>query len=48
MNPKRMKPGSKIAIISPSSGLPHLFPDTYELGLRNLQEVLGFEVVEIT
>ena len=45
--PQRLKPGSRIAIISPSSGLPHLFPDTYELGLRNLEELMGFEVMEM-
>ncbi|GFZ91903.1 LD-carboxypeptidase [Paenibacillus marchantiophytorum] len=45
--PKRIMPGSRIAIISPSSGLPYLFPDIYELGLRNLQEVMGFEIVEM-
>ncbi|PZE20643.1 S66 family peptidase [Paenibacillus xerothermodurans] len=44
---KRMMPGSRIAIISPSSGLPHLFPEIYELGLKSLQEVMGFEVVEM-
>ncbi|UFJ38960.1 LD-carboxypeptidase [Brevibacillus humidisoli] len=45
--PKRLKPSSRIAIISPSSGLPYLFPDNYELGLNNLQEFIGFEVVEM-
>jgi muramoyltetrapeptide carboxypeptidase LdcA involved in peptidoglycan recycling len=45
--PKRIMPGSTIAVISPSDGLPYLFPDIYELGLKNLQEVMGFEVVEM-
>lgn len=45
--PNRLKPGSRVAIISPSSGLPYLFPDIYELGLNNLQEVLGLEYVEM-
>lgn len=43
---KKLNAGSKIAIISPSNGLPYLFPDIYELGLKNLREVLGFEIVE--
>lgn len=47
IKPKRLKSGSKIAIISPSSGLPYLFPDIYELGLKHLQEVFGLEVVEM-
>jgi muramoyltetrapeptide carboxypeptidase LdcA involved in peptidoglycan recycling len=44
--PRQLGPGSKIAVISPSSGLPSLFPEIYELGLKNLKEVLGFEIVE--
>ncbi|CAM3719627.1 S66 peptidase family protein [Marinicrinis lubricantis] len=47
IKPARLKSGSKIAIISPSSGLPHLFPDIYELGLNNLRDVLGLEIVEM-
>lgn len=47
LKPKRLKRGSKIAIISPSSGLPYLFPDTYELGLRNLRELFGLEIIEM-
>lgn len=43
---KKLIPGSRIAIISPSNGLPYLFPEIYELGLKNLKEVLGFEIVE--
>ena len=44
---KKIRPGSRIAIISPSNGLPFLFPDNYELGLRNLKEIFGFEIVEM-
>ncbi|MCY7486105.1 MULTISPECIES: S66 family peptidase [Paenibacillus] len=47
LKPKRLQRGSKIAIISPSSGLPYLFPDTYELGLRNLRELFGLEIIEM-
>lgn len=45
--PTRLMSGSKIAIISPSNGLPHIFPGIYELGLQNLQELLGFEMIEM-
>ncbi|WP_291578546.1 S66 family peptidase [Clostridium sp. UBA6640] len=47
IKPKRLKEGSRIAIISPSNGLPFLFSDIYELGLKNLREILGFELVEM-
>ncbi|AIF43019.1 S66 peptidase family protein [Virgibacillus sp. SK37] len=47
IKPKRLKKGSKIAIISPSNGLPYLFPEIYELGLKQMQEVLGFEIIEM-
>ncbi len=43
---KRLKRGSNIAIISPSSGLPDLFPDIFKLGIKNLTEVLGFKLIE--
>ena len=45
---KKLQPGSRIAIISPSSGLPFLFPETYELGLKNLKEIFGFRIVEMS
>jgi len=47
IKPKKLKSGSKIAIISPSNGLPFIFPKIYELGLRNLQETLEFEIIEM-
>lgn len=46
IKPKRLKPGSKIAIISPSNGLPFLYPNIYELGLKNLREIMEFEIIE--
>ncbi|WP_246168343.1 S66 family peptidase [Paenibacillus antarcticus] len=45
--PTRLRVGSKIAIISPSSGVPYVFPGIYELGLQNLQDMLGFEIIEM-
>jgi muramoyltetrapeptide carboxypeptidase LdcA involved in peptidoglycan recycling len=47
LKPKRLTRGSKIAVVSPSSGVPYLFPDIYELGLKNLKEKFGFEIVEM-
>ncbi|KRF07244.1 microcin C7 resistance protein MccF [Paenibacillus sp. Soil766] len=47
IKPKRLKSGSKIAIISLSNGLPYLFPDIYEMGLKNLMETFALEVVEM-
>jgi len=47
IKPKKLKIGSRIAIISPSNGLPFLFPDIYELGLKNLQEIMSLEIVEM-
>lgn len=47
MKPKRLKQGSKLAAISPSSGLPYLFPETFELGLSNLREMFGFDIIEM-
>lgn len=44
---KKIQRGSRIALISPSNGLPFLFPGIYELGLKNLKEIFGFKIVEM-
>ncbi|MFB6808044.1 S66 peptidase family protein [Streptomyces sp. NPDC056387] len=44
--PPKPVPGDRIAVVSPSSGLPGLFPLPYELGLRRLHEEFGLEPVE--
>lgn len=44
--PPKPSPGDRIAVVSPSSGLPGLFPRPYELGLARLREVFGLEPVE--
>ncbi|MFE2327996.1 S66 peptidase family protein [Streptomyces sp. NPDC059385] len=44
--PSKPVPGDRVAIISPSSGLPELFPLPYELGLKRLREDFGLEPVE--
>ncbi|OIJ69028.1 S66 family peptidase [Streptomyces mangrovisoli] len=44
--PPKPSPGDRIAVISPSSGLPALFPRPYELGLERLRKEFGLEPVE--
>ena len=44
--PPKPRPGDKVAIVSPSSGLPQLFPRPYELGLRRLREDFRLVPVE--
>lgn len=44
--PQRLQPGDKVAIVSPSAGLPHLFPWVYEQGLRRIKEVFDLNPVE--
>lgn len=43
--PAKVRAGDRIAVLSPSSGLPMVFPDVFELGLRRLRE-MGLEPVE--
>ncbi|MBQ0902945.1 S66 peptidase family protein [Micromonospora sp. U21] len=44
--PTKPKPGDRVAVVSPSAGLPGLFPHVHELGLRRLCEEFGLEPVE--
>ena len=44
--PPKPRPGDRVAIVSPSSGLPGLFPAPYELGLRRLREDFRLVPVE--
>jgi muramoyltetrapeptide carboxypeptidase LdcA involved in peptidoglycan recycling len=44
--PAKPKPGDRVAVLSPSAGLPAIFPHVYELGLRRLRDVFGLEPVE--
>ncbi|SBT51941.1 S66 family peptidase [Micromonospora auratinigra] len=44
--PAKPKPGDRVAVVSPSAGLPALFPHVHELGLRRLREEFGLEPVE--
>jgi muramoyltetrapeptide carboxypeptidase LdcA involved in peptidoglycan recycling len=44
--PPKPKPGDRVAVLSPSAGLPAIFPEVYELGLRRLRDAFGLEPVE--
>lgn len=44
--PHRLQKGDKVAILSPSAGLPSIFPWVYELGLKRLREVFQLEPIE--
>lgn len=44
--PPRLQPGDKVAVLSPSAGLPFLFPWVYELGLQRLRDVFQLVPVE--
>ncbi|MFG2989401.1 S66 peptidase family protein [Streptomyces sp. NPDC048257] len=44
--PAKPRPGDLVAVLSPSSGLPGLFPLPYELGLRRLRDDFGLKPVE--
>ena len=44
--PSSFKPGDKVAIISPSSGMPFLFPWVYEQGLNRIRDLFKLQVVE--
>jgi muramoyltetrapeptide carboxypeptidase LdcA involved in peptidoglycan recycling len=44
--PPKPRPGDRVAILSPSSGLPGVFPQPFELGLRRLRDDFGLIPVE--
>ncbi|WP_144125745.1 S66 family peptidase [Catellatospora sichuanensis] len=44
--PPKPRPGDRIAILSPSAGLPAVFPDVYDLGLSRLRDEFGLVPVE--
>lgn len=43
---EKLKPGDKVAVLSPSFAAPGKFPQVYEVGLARLKEVFGLEPVE--
>jgi len=44
--PPKLKPKDKVAIVSPSAGMPFIFPWIYELGLKRIKEVFQLEPIE--
>ncbi len=44
--PPKVRPGDKVAVLSPSSGLPEMYPAVYEQGLQRLREIFHLEPVE--
>lgn len=44
--PSSLKPGDKVAIISPSSGMPFLFPWVYKQGIEQLKNIFQLIPVE--
>jgi muramoyltetrapeptide carboxypeptidase LdcA involved in peptidoglycan recycling len=42
----KLKQGDKVAVLSPSAGLPELFPHVFEQGIQRLKDLFGFEIVE--
>lgn len=45
LKPRRLRVGSRVALVSPSWGGPHAFPKIYERGVSVLEEEFGLEVV---
>jgi muramoyltetrapeptide carboxypeptidase LdcA involved in peptidoglycan recycling len=44
--PPKLRPGDKVAVISPSLGLPEIFPTVFEQGLQRLRDIFRLEPVE--
>jgi muramoyltetrapeptide carboxypeptidase LdcA involved in peptidoglycan recycling len=42
----KLKPGDKVAILSPSFAAPGKWPDVYDLGIKRLKEIFNLEAVE--
>ena len=45
--PRPLAPGSRVALVSPSWGGPGSFPHRYEMGVGELRERFGLEIVEM-
>ncbi len=45
--PRPLRPGSRVALVSPSWGGPGTIPHRYEMGVRELRERFGLDVVEM-
>ncbi|WP_239123909.1 S66 family peptidase [Rhizocola hellebori] len=44
--PPKPKPGDRVAVLSPSAGVPQVFPELHEQGLRRLRDELDLIPVE--
>jgi len=44
--PPKLRPGDRVAILSPSSGLPEIYPAVFEQGLQRLRKFFQLELVE--
>lgn len=42
----KLSPGDKVAVLSPSSGLPEIFPWVFEHGLKRLQDIFDLQPIE--
>jgi len=42
----KLKPGDKVAIVSPSFAAPGVWPHVHQLGLERLRDVFGLDPVE--
>src|SRR5215471_17101004 len=42
----KLKPGDRVAVVSPSFAAPEMFPAVHEQGMRRLRELLELEPVE--
>jgi muramoyltetrapeptide carboxypeptidase LdcA involved in peptidoglycan recycling len=47
IKPKKLNPGDKVATVSLSWGGPSVFPNRYQIGVQQLQEEFGLQVVEM-
>lgn len=43
---QKLKHGNQVAVISPSNGLPQIFPHPFQLGLERLQNIFGLKPKE--
>jgi muramoyltetrapeptide carboxypeptidase LdcA involved in peptidoglycan recycling len=47
IKPQKLAPGDKIATVSLSWGGPSVFPHRYQIGVRQLQDEFGLQVIEM-
>jgi len=46
LRPPRLSRGDTVAVLSPSWGGPSIYPNVFELGLRNLENLFGLKIKE--